>query len=103
MSGNVNYEELTPAEFRVRLADAPIAYLPLGTLEWHGEHLPLGSDGIQSTGFFSELAHKVGGVVLQAVFMVRPATTAIFVAVGLVDAWFDLRRLRAHDEIGMER
>lgn len=69
MSGNVNYEELTPAEFRVRLADAPIAYLPLGTLEWHGEHLPLGSDGIQSTGFFSELARKVGGIVLPMLFL----------------------------------
>ena len=69
MSGNVNYEELTPSEFRVRLADAPIAYLPLGTLEWHGEHLPLGSDGIQSTGFFSELARKVGGIVLPMLFL----------------------------------
>lgn len=69
MSGSVNYEELTPAEFRVRLADAPIAYLPLGTLEWHGEHLPLGSDGIQSLGFFSELAQHVGGIVLPILFL----------------------------------
>ena len=26
----VLYEELTPAEFRLRLADTPVAYLPLG-------------------------------------------------------------------------
>ena len=62
MSAIVNYEELTPTEFRARLAEAPIAYLPLGTLEWHGEHLPLGSDGIQARGFFVELAHQVGGM-----------------------------------------
>jgi creatinine amidohydrolase len=58
------YAELTPRQFRERLAAAPIAYLPLGTLEWHGEHLPLGSDGIQSQGFFVELACRAGGIVL---------------------------------------
>lgn len=42
----VEYALLTPGDFRTRLAEAPIAYLPLGTLEWHGEHLPLGSDGL---------------------------------------------------------
>jgi len=71
MCEKVLYEELTPNEFRSRLAKAPIAYLPLGTLEWHGEHLPLGSDGIQSQGFFIELAQQVGGVVLPMLFLGR--------------------------------
>ena len=65
----VFYAELTPAEFRQRLAAAPIAYLPLGTLEWHGEHLPLGSDGLQSQGFFAELAQQAGGIVLPMLFV----------------------------------
>ncbi len=43
---SVFYAELTPTAFRERIAQAPIAYLPLGTLEWHGEHLPLGTDGV---------------------------------------------------------
>ena len=63
------YSELTPRGFRERLAEAPIAYLPLGTLEWHGEHLPLGSDGLQSQGFFRRLAREVGGVVLPMLFV----------------------------------
>ena len=63
------YADLRPQEFRERLAAAPIAYLPLGTLEWHGEHLPLGSDGIQSQGFFLELAREVGGIVLPMLFL----------------------------------
>ncbi|HEY5583413.1 MAG TPA: creatininase family protein [Ruminiclostridium sp.] len=63
------YEELTPKEFNDRITSSPIAYLPLGTLEWHGEHLPLGSDGIQSQGFFKQLASKVGGVVLPTLFL----------------------------------
>lgn len=65
----VLYAELTPDEFLSRLARAPIAYLPLGTLEWHGEHLPLGSDGIQAQGFFVELARQVGGIVLPPLFL----------------------------------
>lgn len=65
----VHYAELTPGEFRTRLKDAPIAYLPLGTLEWHGEHLPLGADGLQSSGFFEILARKVGGIVLPMLFL----------------------------------
>ena len=44
----VRYSDLLPWEFRERLAAKPVAYLPLGTLAWHGEHLPLGSDAIQS-------------------------------------------------------
>ncbi len=48
----VLYQELTPAEFTARLEKCPVAYLPLGTLEWHSYHLPLGSDGLQSLGFF---------------------------------------------------
>ncbi|MDO8684488.1 MAG: creatininase family protein [Armatimonadota bacterium] len=65
----VLYEELTPKEFLARLEQAPIAYVPLGTLEWHGEHLPLGSDGIQSQGFMIELAERVGGIVLPMLFL----------------------------------
>ncbi len=65
----VLYAELTPQEFRERIAAAPIAYLPLGTLEWHGEHLPLGADGIQSQGFFEGLAREVGGLVLPMLFL----------------------------------
>ncbi len=69
MTEKVLYAELTPQEFRERLAAAPIAYLPLGTLEWHGEHLPLGSDGLQSGGFFQRLAGEVGGIVLPMLFL----------------------------------
>jgi creatinine amidohydrolase len=65
----VCYEELTPRAFRERLDIAPIAYVPLGTLEWHGEHLPLGADGLQSHGYFVELAHEVGGIVLPTLFL----------------------------------
>jgi creatinine amidohydrolase len=63
------YERLTPAEFDSRIRAAPIAYLPLGTLEWHGPHLPLGSDSLQSQDFFIQLARRVGGIVLPPLFL----------------------------------
>ena len=69
MSEKVLYEELTPTEFRERLVEAPVAYLPLGTIEWHGEHLPLGSDGLQSREFFIMLARETGGIVYPMLFV----------------------------------
>ena len=69
MPEKVLYEEMTPTEFRERLAEAPVAYLPLGTIEWHGEHLPLGSDGLQSREFFIRLAREAGGIVYPMLFM----------------------------------
>jgi creatinine amidohydrolase len=63
------YIELTPKEFLERLENAPIAYVPLGTLEWHGPHLPLGTDGIIPTDLFSRLARSIGGIVLPMLFM----------------------------------
>jgi creatinine amidohydrolase len=65
----VLYEELTPTAFRRRIQAAPIAYVPLGTLEWHGEHLPLGADGLQSKLFFEMLAREAGGIVLPMLYL----------------------------------
>lgn len=69
MAEEALYGRLTPADFESRLEAAPIAYLPLGTLEWHGPHLPLGSDFLQSQGLFMQLAKRVGGIVLPPLFL----------------------------------
>lgn len=68
-SNKVLYEELIPDEFAARIQKAPIAYLPLGTLEWHSFHLPYGADGIQSQGVFCKIAERVGGIVLPMLFL----------------------------------
>ena len=65
----VCYSDLLPWEFRERLAARPVAYLPLGTLEWHGEHLPLGSDAIQSEGLMRECAKRFGGIVMPPIHL----------------------------------
>ena len=69
MYNKVLYEELLPEEFIGIINSCPVAYLPLGTLEWHGEHLPLGADGLQAKGFFIRLAKRVGGIVLPMLFL----------------------------------
>ncbi len=68
MKKEVQYKYITPDVFKKRLAQAPVAYLPLGTIEWHGAHLPLGADGIQSEELFGMLAEDVGGIVLPMLF-----------------------------------
>ncbi len=69
MQEKVRYAELLPHEFRKRLAQRPIAYLPLGTLEWHGEHLPLGSDALQAEGLMIECARQFGGIVMPPIYL----------------------------------
>jgi len=69
MGAKVRFDELLPHEFRRRLAERPIAYLPLGTLEWHGEHLPLGSDAMQSEGLMIECARRLGGIVMPPIHL----------------------------------
>jgi creatinine amidohydrolase len=65
----VNIAELRPEEFISRLHQRPVAYLPLGTLEWHGPHLPLGADALQSAALMVEAATRFGGIVLPPLFL----------------------------------
>lgn len=41
----------------------------MGTLEWHGEQLPLGSDGNISEGFMISCARDFGGIVLPPIHL----------------------------------
>ena len=60
----VQFELLLPYQLRNIVAKRPIAYIPLGTLEWHCEHLPVGLDGLTSHGLCLRAAAQDGGVVL---------------------------------------
>lgn len=69
MSEKVHYFELLPHEFRARLTQRPVGYLPLGTLEWHGEQCALGSDALISQGLFERAARELGGIVFPPLFL----------------------------------
>lgn len=65
---SVRVEEMSPVEFVAARERAPIAYLPLGTIEWHEKHLPLGNDGLKAHGLCCHIAERAGGVVLPPLF-----------------------------------
>jgi len=62
----VRWEYLLPKEFGEAVADCPVCYMPLGTLERHGAHLPFGLDGMKAHGLCLATARRYGGVVLPA-------------------------------------
>ena len=46
-----------------------LAFLPLGPLEWHGPHLPLGVDPLRAEMAAVELARTMGGLALPTLYM----------------------------------
>ena len=46
-----------------RIAEGAVVFLPVGALEQHGPHLPLGVDAMLSTDVACGAAKLVGGVV----------------------------------------
>lgn len=62
----VQYKEMFPNEFKEVLAKNPLAYLPLGTMEFHGWHNVLGLDSIKAKRICVLAAERTGGVVLPA-------------------------------------
>lgn len=64
----VQFEEMFPWEFAQALAEAPVAYLPLGTLEWHGEHSAVGLDTLKAHAVCTAAARISGGIVVPPVY-----------------------------------
>ena len=64
----VQFEECFPAELTEAMAAAPLGYLPLGTLEWHGEHSAVGLDALKAHALCLRAAQISGGLVLPPLF-----------------------------------
>ena len=58
------YELMRPQQIIEARARAPIAYVPIGPMEWHGPHLPVGMDMLHAYRMALEAARLTGGVVL---------------------------------------
>ena len=71
--GYLTYRDSFPAELAFQLESRPLAILPWGALEWHGDHLPLGLDGIVAEEFSKRLAQRTGGVLFPTAYL--PITT----------------------------
>lgn len=62
------FERMLPWQLRAELARRPVAFIPLGTYEWHGEHLPVGLDALTSHGLCLRAAQHDGGIVLPPLY-----------------------------------
>lgn len=59
---------LRPTQLTARRDAMPVAWLPLGILEWHGRHNPYGLDGVKAQSVCDELARRIGGVSFPALY-----------------------------------
>lgn len=65
----VRAELLSPAELDDRITRSPVVYIPLGSLEYHGPHLPIGLDALTAHGVCVRAALATGGVVLPVLHL----------------------------------
>lgn len=64
----VRAEYLRPGELLHRMDVFPVAYMPIGTLEWHGRHNPIGCDAIKAHELCIATAKETGGVVMPPLY-----------------------------------
>ncbi len=63
------YEFVRPARIRQVLEETPIAFLPVGCVEYHGPHLPLGVDMLTADVLCHRTAAITGGLVLPPLWL----------------------------------
>lgn len=54
--------ELTPKEMNEIIKKYPIAYCAISPIEWHGNHLPLGTDAIRAEWLITKVCKNIGGI-----------------------------------------
>lgn len=65
---DVRYERLRPHQIVARREACPVAYLPIGTLEWHGVHNPVGLDALKIHALLCECAARIGGLAFPPLY-----------------------------------
>jgi len=64
----VRYERLRPAQIIAQREACSVAYLPIGTIEWHGEHNPVGLDTLKIHQLLIRCAQRTGGLVFPPLY-----------------------------------
>jgi len=59
---------LRPEQILQAIQRCPVAYLPIGPLEWHGPHLPLGVDPLNAENAALQAAGCTGGLVFPTMY-----------------------------------
>ena len=60
MTQHAEIQYLRPEQILESRDQHSIVYLPIGPLEWHGPHLPLGVDPLRAQVAAIELAKQIG-------------------------------------------
>lgn len=68
MDMKTKWEEMLPHEFTEALKSFPVCYLPVGTLERHGAHLPFGLDSLKAYHICLKAAERFGGIVTPPLY-----------------------------------
>lgn len=71
------YHMLRPGQIVRLRKECPVAWLPVGTIEWHGVHNAVGADTLQAEGIALRCAEKVGGLVFPPLYYGEPRTEAL--------------------------
>lgn len=61
-------ERLRPRQIEAALKERSLIYLPLGTIEWHCHHLPVGLDALTAHGLCLRAAGTTGGLVWPVLY-----------------------------------
>jgi len=73
----VRYEEMLPHEIVARRRRFPVAFIGLGGLEWHGEHMAVGNDALKAEKLCELAAARCGGFAFPTVWYGEPRTTRL--------------------------
>ncbi|HVN53282.1 MAG TPA: creatininase family protein [Anaerolineaceae bacterium] len=78
---------LRPEQIREEMQKVPLAYLPVGPLEWHGPHLPYGTDPLNAESAALRAAAQTGGLVFPTLYFgtERERTPEVLDWLGLSD------------------
>jgi creatinine amidohydrolase len=59
---------LRPDQIVQRLRRKPVVFIPVGPLEWHGPHMPYGTDALNAAHLSDELCRRAGGLLWPTLF-----------------------------------
>ena len=68
LTRDVQMQFMRPGQLEAAGRKFPVVYVPFGPVEWHGRHLPLGTDALKAHGILVKCAEQFGGVVYPPVY-----------------------------------
>ena len=98
----VQIERMRPEQLNAACKQFPVAYIPVGAMEFHGYHLPVGLDGLKAHGLLKKVAEKFGGLVAPAIFHGNGGEHAPFEWTWMIDR-YTLSSLIKSVMLGLEK